>query len=438
MSVDDDDLTALLEALEAVCTVEVDDRPDANLVQRLGVLWRARSILDSALCRHVAAVHSRGAAAGDGAVSTQAWLRGRLRVAPGAAANLVRVAQHLRDLPETGKALGAGEISLDHAGVIAHLADAVGAERLGAGQQILLDQSRVDHPGNVRRAAKHLRILLDGDEADGAERRRYEGRYLSIARTFQGMVAIDGLLDPVGGETVLAAITAATAPPRPGDDRSAQQRRADALVDICGRVAACGDLPTSGGIRPQVAVTVELAALIDGAVADPSAGPQVSTGPQVPTGPQVVAAGAAGWSGPPRRAAVLGSGEPIGPGMARMLACDAGVVPVVLGSASEPLDIGRRARVVPAGLRRALALRDGQCRWPGCDRPSPWCDAHHLVAWSDHGRTSLDNLILLCRHHHTLAHHGWRVFGSAGGIVTVTHPSGRRVDLARAEGGPSP
>lgn len=73
---------------------------------------------------------------------------------------------------------------------------------------------------------------------------------------------------------------------------------------------------------------------------------------------------------------------------------------------SEPLDVGRRTAVVPAPLRRAVIVRDGTCRFPGSDRPHPWCDAHHVVHWADGGRTALNNLVLLCRRHHRMLHEG--------------------------------
>jgi hypothetical protein len=94
---------------------------------------------------------------------------------------------------------------------------------------------------------------------------------------------------------------------------------------------------------------------------------------------------------------------------ARRLACDAGLSRVIVGASSEPLDVGRRAPVVPPGLRRALVVRDRGCRFPGCDRPHPWTDAHHIVHWADGGPTSASNLVLLCRRHHRAVHGGFIV-----------------------------
>jgi hypothetical protein len=79
---------------------------------------------------------------------------------------------------------------------------------------------------------------------------------------------------------------------------------------------------------------------------------------------------------------------------------------VVTKGSSEPLDIGRRTATVPGPLRRAVIIRDRHCRFPGCDRPPPWCDAHHMIHWADGGLTALRNLVLMCRRHHRLVHEG--------------------------------
>jgi hypothetical protein len=129
---------------------------------------------------------------------------------------------------------------------------------------------------------------------------------------------------------------------------------------------------------------------------------------------------------------VLADGQPIPVGEARRIACDAGIVPVVMGGDGEVLDIGRTSRVVPVGMRRALNLRDGGCRFAGCDRPAAWCDAHHIRHWADGGDTNLPNLILLCAYHHTLIHGGWRLVGDPGGTVWFHRPDGTQLDLASA------
>lgn len=100
----------------------------------------------------------------------------------------------------------------------------------------------------------------------------------------------------------------------------------------------------------------------------------------------------------------LDTGARISPGEARRLACNAGLVPVVLGSRSEPLDLGREARLHNTAQRRALALQYDTCAAEGCQRPFAWCDIHHPHAWADGGCTDLVNGLPLCGHHHRRAH----------------------------------
>ncbi|MCD2194887.1 HNH endonuclease [Actinomycetospora endophytica] len=95
---------------------------------------------------------------------------------------------------------------------------------------------------------------------------------------------------------------------------------------------------------------------------------------------------------------------------ARRLACDAKIIPAVLGSRGEPLDIGRAAYAVPPAIWRALLLRDRGCAHPGCRRRASRTHAHHIWHWIDDGPTSLENTVLLCRYHHQLVHHGdWQI-----------------------------
>jgi HNH endonuclease len=100
--------------------------------------------------------------------------------------------------------------------------------------------------------------------------------------------------------------------------------------------------------------------------------------------------------------------------------------PVLGGAASQPLDVGRASRVIQPAQRSALAVRDGGCIFPGCDRPLAWCDAHHLVHWLDGGPTDLANLALLCRAHHRAVHEGgWRLTRQPDSRLTATPPHRR-------------
>jgi hypothetical protein len=395
------------------------DVPDQELVSRMRHLVQIRAMVDAALAEHVAAFDTRAAARYDGQTSTAAWLRARLRLGGGQATQLLLVARHLGTMPLVAEALAAGEITLEHAAALAHLAGQVtgqaGGQALVDYEPILLDLARQAAPDKLRVACAHLRQLLaaSGDDDDRATRAR-QARFLAAARTTDGMVHLQGLLDPAAGDVVLTALRAATPVPAQHDDRSATQRRADSLVDVCAGWLAAGDPPVGGGVRPQVQVTVSLRTLRDGPGGSGAGAPLLGDVP------------------------VLADGQPVTPGQARRLACDAAVVPVVLGGDSEPLDIGRLTRVVPVGLRRALGLRDGGCRFPGCDRPATWCDTHHLRHWADGGETSLDNLLLLCAVHHTLVHEGWRPHGRPGATMWFQRPDGTTLDLPSTPRGQPP
>ncbi len=213
--------------------------------------------------------------------------------------------------------------------------------------------------------------------------------------TMHGMVRVDGTLDPETGETVLTALRAVVDAETRGrskgdvDDRTPAQRRADALGEVCRQWLDRPDRPTVGGELPHVTVTVSADAL-------------------------------AGGDG----VCEMDHAGPIPAGTARRLACDASVMRVVLSGRSEPLDVGRRSKVVPPSMRRAVIVRDRRCRFPGCDRPHTWCDAHHIVHWADGGSTALSNLILLCRQHHRAIHAGRARLDMDDGLPVFRRPDG--------------
>jgi len=111
---------------------------------------------------------------------------------------------------------------------------------------------------------------------------------------------------------------------------------------------------------------------------------------------------------------------PISSTSVQRMACDCSVTRVLLNQESVTIDVGRSKRVISNTLRKALKIRDGHCRWPGCERPASWCDGHHLVHWIHGGETNLGNLILLCRRHHRMVHEGgWQLIKSDRQIVVI-------------------
>ena len=125
----------------------------------------------------------------------------------------------------------------------------------------------------------------------------------------------------------------------------------------------------------------------------------------------------------PSRAATPGDTGTISAAEARVHACDAMIIPAVLGGKSEPLNLGRLRRLISAGLRRALFLRDRGCAFPGCHRPPRHCQGHHIRHWAEGGPTELNNLVLMCAHHHRLLHRsGWEVRIAADGLPELLPP----------------
>lgn len=129
-------------------------------------------------------------------------------------------------------------------------------------------------------------------------------------------------------------------------------------------------------------------------------------------------------------ARLLAAGEPITASALRRLACDADLLPVVMGGASQPLDVGTTQRLVTGPIRAALETRDRGCAFPGCDKPPPDCHAHHINPWWNHGPTSLANLVLVCPHHHNIVEPShdptiqrWQIRLRADGVPEVIPPT---------------
>ena len=121
----------------------------------------------------------------------------------------------------------------------------------------------------------------------------------------------------------------------------------------------------------------------------------------------------------------LDTGAAISAAEARRMACDAQIVPAVLGGPSQVLDLGRARRLFTGPIRRALILRDRGCSFPSCDRPARWSEGHHVTSWADGGTTTLTNACLVCRRHHRLLHDdsGWRVRLAADGHPEYLPPT---------------
>lgn len=436
-------MSTLDSAIDELAAVDPASVPRTVLAEDLVVIDRALARLAGERARRIAVFDAADGRAADGAVTTAAWLRQACRTGGHESRSQVRVSAQLRDLPATAAALESGEIGWAHAVVLAPvlskaraILDPEGARELEA---TLLELARVESPDQLAIAVRRVRYLLDPDGELARADRDFRRRWLATAVTPEGLVHIQGVLDAEGGATVLTALDAHMPPPSPEETRSRAQVRADALVELAAGHLAEGQLPTVAGRRPQLTLTADLGTLqralgaataVGGGIPsrDTTAAPHDAVG-----GTDAVAGtgGAEGkgvdWKGVVlgRLGAELGWTGPIPPEAARRIACDSTVTRLLLGPDGQPLNLGRRCRLVSSGQRVALAQRDRGCIFPRCDRPPEWCDAHHLQSWVDGGRTDIDHLCLLCRFHHRFTHEGgWTVTRDPLGRFTVEPPGG--------------
>jgi uncharacterized protein DUF222 len=399
-----DEIEPLVAALGQRAMFGLADLAVPAILHRVQRLIAVLNALSASLAAEAA---GRGLPAQLGYRSTRTWLREHLRLAAGSARQLDILGGVIADHPAVGAAVAAGTISADQAvtigAVISDLGGHVGAEVTEAATVCLLDcagrlgpdQLAIAGQRVLAHVAPQIAEQADAEALRRAEQKAHLDRGLNvIADRARQRIRITGWLTAEQGAVFTAALAPyATKRPRLDgvdiDDRSAAQRRADALEDIS-RLALCSDKPS--GTRadtPHLTVTVDF---------DVLAG-QLSAG-------------------------TFDNGLAITPDTVRRLACDAKILPAVMGSAGQTLDLGRSQRTWTGPARRAVILRDRGCVFPDCDKPPAWCDVHHIDYFSHGGRTDLCNAALLCAFHHYLIHHSdWTITMTGDGHPYVIPPS---------------
>ncbi|MDG3012054.1 DUF222 domain-containing protein [Rhodococcus sp. D2-41] len=327
------------------------------------------------------------------------------------ASRIVSLARLLRNQPDLAAAYESGGLRADLAVLIGAFCETP-PKNMPEGivpeiRKRLIDE--VSHgAGDAATLRKSIADLRDAfaqtPPAEDTDRNEF-----CASQTLNGRVVIRGDVDSETGEMLLTALSKLSAPvPGPGgepDPRPAPLRRADAFTEMLRRFHDCGAGPVEGGEKPHLTVLVNIHDLHhcdDDGDGDGEGGCECGRGGHGPgsgsgsaggLGPQMM------WTGPLSRAST------------RRLACDCIITPIIINDDGVPLKLGRKDRLVPASLRRALIVRDRCCVFPGCGRPAAWTDAHHIVHWADGGETDLSNTVLLCRYHHRLIHHSeWEVF----------------------------
>ncbi|MFZ2014802.1 MAG: DUF222 domain-containing protein [Nocardioides sp.] len=328
--------------------------------------------------------------------STGDWLTHTGGLRRGEGKRLVRRAVALTgSLERTREQMVAGVVSPEQADVIVRaVSDLPGAPHLRrrAEKTLVRYAARFDAT-DLARTGRHLLAVIDPDgvdrkleaQLDREERAAHTDRYLTITDDGAGGVRLKGRGSVEDGALLKAALLPLTCPSPAVDEHDSEApvrdprdggtRMWDALAQVCQHALDTQATPDSHRTPARLLVTISHEALVDG----------VGTG-------------------------TTGDGLEVPPHLVRRLACDAEIIPVVLGSRGEVLDIGRTSRTVTTPIWHALATRDRHCAFPSCTRPPVMCHAHHLHHWADGGSTALHNLVLVCGHHHRVLHHTpWQI-----------------------------
>ena len=301
------------------------------------------------------------------------WIRFNCNLTEKAAGDRIAVGSRQAEIAASVKAMESGEIGFSHLAVMARTSIATGP-RFDEGR--LLELARKVSPGKFYYESLHYRHSVDAKAYAAEQADLVENRHLSLSRGEDGGLLINGVLDPVGGAAVRTALEPLARRTAWDDDRNVEKRYADALVEL-----ACGGRP--GNL--QVTASIETVKGLAGAVGGE-----------------------------------MEFSLPVSSTTVQRIACDCSVMRVLLDQESVVVDVGRSRRVVAGAMRRALAARDGHCRWPHCDRPASWSDAHHVIHWSKGGETDLSNMVLLCHRHHWLVHEGgWQLVKTQEGVRAI-------------------
>jgi hypothetical protein len=330
------------------------------------------------------------------------------RTSQAEAARRIRIARDLRPdtaldgtslpprFPLVTAAVDRGELGVDAALAItknlSDAADVASVEAISTAERKLVTAAKVDCADLVAVMATVWRSALDPDGTLPREERMHAKRRFSIGReNVDGLTPFSGLGEPVFIATLRSAIGERTSPARV--PRFLDPADAD--------LPACDDSPFADDPRTneQRAYDVLEGLLTAGIRADAEhTGPLHSTASVNIT---VRASDLANETGPAWLDDVR---EPISAALAAALACDAGSYVIGLDHHGNPLWMSRRERYFTAAQRKALAVRDGGCVFPGCTAPPSWCHAHHVVEWTRDGPTDIDNGVLLCAFHHRVIH----------------------------------
>ena len=296
----------------------------------------------------------------------------------------------------------------------------------------VVDEQRLAELALTATASQLARMIAGFRAADGMRIAQQAKRNLSWHQHEDGMIDFRARLPKEEAALLLAAIEAAMdqfgpppAKPDPCGEESkaspdaSRYSNADALVDVARVFLNTAPEDRSGEDRSLVVVQVSAENLARNV---PAGTPEAR-----PAGVDPVGNVPAGTFSPESAVCHIDGVGSIEPVTAQRLACDSALLGAVIDEHGEVLALGRTRRLVSKPLRRALMIRDKMCRYPGCHQ-TRHLDAHHLIPWIRGGRTDLDNLILLCRWHHTAVHEGGVNITRDGNDRLFTKPDGQPCD----------
>jgi hypothetical protein len=307
------------------------------------------------------------------------WLNFKCGIGMNAAREKVRVANALAKLPKMDERFSKGELSYSKVRAMTRIADETNEDYL-----LMIAKHGTAH--HVEKLVSKYRTAKRVQDASVANE-QYRDRELSHYYDHDGCLVIKARLPAEQGALIVKALEMAMDKDFRVSDVTAETsqpiavRRADALAEIAETYMNNSESSGSTADRYQVVVHVVGSPHEHGVEELVGAASAANEYSHIDDGPHVTAE------------------------TSRRIACDCSVVGIKEDENGEPLSIGRRSRSIPPPMRRALGIRDGGCRFPGCTN-SRFVDGHHIKHWADGGETSLDNLVLLCRHHHHLVHEG--------------------------------
>lgn len=426
----------LEETAAELAHLEARGEPSGVLTDVVEALSRVEARVEALRAKVIAAVEADGTWTLDGSRSLQGWVRRRSgRSAPEVSAT-IGLARALRDhLPQTAVALTAGEISVDHARVLARQATKTAAcrEMLShpeLGEAFLLDQAHTWDATVFHRVVKHWALRADPEAADRSWREDAGKEQFSLARTLDGWSGRLWLSE-VNGALLNEALQAWSGTPAVADLRTPGQRRAAALVEVAGAVLDSGRVQASARIRPHLAITADVTTL--NALLEAQRSPERDGGDRGTADDHGSSFGSGGSfddrNGPGPGGAVvedevleritaaldyaqlvgvepaaLGDGTPLPFSVFAQLVCESHVHRVLFSAAGEVLDVGRQARLFTPAQTRGVLARDVSCRFPRCTAPPGAGEVHHALHYASGGDTEIGNGVLLCRYHHSLVH----------------------------------